>query len=60
MSWRQVSHTPTGLIPASARTQRWVDLDFDCVSETFSTPEPDVYRKIYQRYDKTQDTNTFK
>ena len=44
----------------SARSQRWCDLDFDWVEENFSTREPDLYRKIYQIYDKTQDTNKFK
>ena len=44
----------------SARSKCCFDLDFDWIEETFSTYEPNFYRKIYQRYDKTKDTNTFK
>ena len=44
----------------SARSQRWFDLDFDWIEEDFGTREPDFYRKIYQRHEKIQDTNTFK
>ena len=44
----------------SARSQHWFDPDFGCIEDNFSTREPDLYRKIYQRRDKTQDTNTFK
>ena len=43
-----------------ARSQRWFNLDFDCIEEKFSTCENDFYRKIYQRHDETQDKNTFK
>ena len=43
-----------------ARSQRWFDLDFDCIQENFSTHEPDFYKKIYQSHDDTQDTNTLK
>ena len=42
----------------SARSQRWFDLDFDWIKEKFSTGEPDFYRKIFQRHEKTQNTNT--
>ena len=44
----------------SARTQRWFDLDFDWIEEMFITRETELYRKIFQMHDKTQDTNTFK
>ena len=44
----------------SARSQRWFDLDFGCIEENVSTREPDLYGEIFQRHDKTQDTNTFK
>ena len=40
--------------------QSWFDLDFDWIKERFSTCEPDFYMEIYQRYDKTEVTNTFK
>ena len=30
------------------------------LDKKFSAREPDLYRKIYQRHDKTQGTNTFK
>ena len=29
----------------SARSQNWFDLDFGWIEESFSTPEPDFYRK---------------
>ena len=41
-----------------ARPQRWFDLGFDWIEVNFSTCEPDLYRKIFQTHDKTQDTNT--
>ena len=44
----------------SERLQRWFDLDFDWIEEIFITREPWFYRKIFQRHDETQDTNTFK
>ena len=44
----------------SAKSQRWFDPDFDYIEETFSTREPDLYRKIFQRHDETQDKNIFK
>ena len=44
----------------SGRSQRWFDLDFGWIEENFSTREPDLYKKIYQRYDEAQDTSKFK
>ena len=44
----------------SSTSQHWFDIDIDWFGENFSTREPDFYRKIYQRHDKKQDTNTFK
>ena len=44
----------------SARSQRWFDLDFDCIGVNFSTREPNVYKKLFQIHDDTQDTSTFK
>ena len=44
----------------SAISQHWFDIDIDWIEEIFSTHEPDFYRKIYQRHEKTQDKNTFK
>ena len=41
----------------SARSQRWFDLGFNWIEVNFSTREPDLYKKICQRYDGTQDTN---
>ena len=43
-----------------ARSQRWFDIDFDWIEEKFITHEPDLYSKIFQRHDKTQDKNIFK
>ena len=43
----------------SARSQRWFDLDFDCIEVNFSTSEPDLY-KTFQSHDDTQEINTFK
>ena len=44
----------------SVRSQRWFNIDFDCIEVSFSTREPDFYRKIFQRNDDTKGTNTFK
>ena len=44
----------------SARSQRWFDLDFEWIEVNFSTHEPDLYKKMFQIHDDTQDTNTFK
>ena len=43
-----------------ARSQRWFDLDFDCIEVSFSTHETDFYIYIFQSHDDTQYTNTFK
>ena len=43
----------------SARLQRWLDLDFECIEEKFSTLETDFYTKIFQRHGKIQYRNTF-
>ena len=37
----------------SSISQRWLDLDFYWIGEMFCTREPDFYRKIYQRHEKT-------
>ena len=42
------------------RSQRWFNLDFDFIEVNFSKCEPFFYRKLFQRHDNTQDTNTFK
>ena len=44
----------------SARSKRWFDIDFDRIEVNFSTHEPDLYKKLFQIHDDTQDTNTFK
>ena len=44
----------------SARSQKWFDLDLDCIEINFSTREPDLYKKLFQSHDDTQDNNTFK
>ena len=44
----------------SERSQRWFDLDLDWIEVNFSTREPDLYKKLFQIYDYTQDINTFK
>ena len=44
----------------SARSQRWFNIDLDCIEEHFSTREPIFYKTIYKRHDETKDTNTFK
>ena len=44
----------------SARSQRWFDLDFDWTEVSFSTLEPDLYKKLFQSHENKQDTNTFK
>ena len=44
----------------SARSQRWFDIDFDCIEVNFITCEPNLYnKKILSHYD-TQNTNKFK
>ena len=37
----------------SARSQCWFDIDFDWIKENFSTREPDLYKKMFQRHDET-------
>ena len=44
----------------SARSQRWFDFYFYWVEVHFSTREPDLYRKLFQIHDNTQDTDIFK
>ena len=44
----------------SEGSQRWFDLDFDWIGVNFSTREPDLHRKLFQRHANTQDKNTFK
>ena len=44
----------------SARSQRWFDFDFDWIEVNFRTRETDLYKKLFQIHDDTQDTNTFK
>ena len=44
----------------SARSQCCFDLDFYCIEVNFITCEPDLYKKLFQSHDNTQDTNTFK
>ena len=43
----------------SARSQRWFHLDFDWIGVSFSTHEPDFYKKLFHIHDNTQDTNAF-
>ena len=42
------------------RSQRWFDLEFDCIEVNFITREPDLYKKISHNHDNTQDTDTYK
>ena len=44
----------------SAISQRWFDLDFDWIEVNVSTCESDLYKKLFQSHDDTQDINTFK
>ena len=44
----------------SARSHCWFDIDFHWIPENFITHKPDLYKKIYQRHEETQDTNKFK
>ena len=44
----------------SSRSQRWFDLDFDCIEVNFGTLETDLYKKLCQGHDDKQDTNTYK
>ena len=44
----------------SVRSQHLFDPDFDWIEVNFSTCEPYLYQKLFQRHDYTQDTNIFK
>ena len=44
----------------STRSQRWFDLELDCIKVDFSTHEPDLYKKVLHIHDDTQDKNAFK
>ena len=41
-------------------SHRWFGLDLDWIEIIFSTCEPDIYKKLFQRHDDTKDYNTFK
>ena len=43
-----------------ARSQSWFNLEFYWIEVNFSTREPDLYKKLSQIHDYTQDINTFK
>ena len=43
----------------SARSQRWCDLDLDWIKVNGSTREPNLFKKLFQIHDDTQDNNTF-
>ena len=44
----------------SAISQQWFDIDLDWIEVNFITREPDLYKKLFQIHDDTQDNNTFK
>ena len=44
----------------SASSQSWFDLDFDLNKISLITRETDLYKKLFQSHDNTQDTNKFK
>ena len=44
----------------NAGLHRWFDLYSDWIEVNFSTREPDLYKKLFQSHDDTQDTNIFK
>ena len=44
----------------SARSQLWFDLDLYWIDIHFSSHEPDLYKKLFQSHDDTQEDNTFK
>ena len=44
----------------SARSQRRFDLDLYWIEVNFSTYEPDLYKKLFQSHDDTQDNNSFR
>ena len=33
----------------SARSQRWFDIEFDCIEVNFSTREPDLYKEKFSK-----------
>ena len=41
-------------------SQHWINIDSDWIEEKSITREPDFYKTIYLRNDKTKDTNTLK
>ena len=43
----------------SAISQRCFDLYFDLIEVNFSMCDPNLYKKLFQSHDDTQDTNTF-
>ena len=44
----------------SAISQKCFDLGLDWIEVNFSTREPDLYKKLFQSHDDTQDTNIVK
>ena len=44
----------------SARSQCSFDLDFYWIEVNFITREPDLYKKLFQSHNDTQDINTFR
>ena len=44
----------------SARSQIWFDLDLYWIEINFSSCETDLYKKLFQSHDDTQNDNTFK
>ena len=44
----------------SARSQLWFDINLDQIDMSFSTHEPDFYKKLFQSYENKQDKDTFK
>ena len=42
------------------RSQCWFDLEFDWIDVNFRTHELDLYKRLFQIHDNTQDINTFK
>ena len=44
----------------SARSQLWFDIDLDWIEVNFSTREPDLYKKLFQIHDDTQDINSLR
>ena len=44
----------------SARSQLWFDLYLYWVDISFSTHEPDFYKKLFKNHDNEQETDTFR